>query len=300
MTRFRDAGLFAFLALAWGGSFVAVEAGLQSLPPVFFAAARFDLGALLLVAYAVATRERWFPRTRDDVFAVAVVGAFVVAGNNALLFLGQQNTTAGVAAVLYSLNPVLTTGFARGLLPDERLSAVGVVGLLVGLAGVALVVRPDPANLTSGAVGKLLVVASASSVALGSVLLRRTDPDADSVTTTGWAMLVGALVMHALSIARGESLPTRLDPAAVVPLVYLAVVATAAAYAVYFGLLERHGPVEINLVSYVVPIVAALAGWALLEESLASATIVGFAVILVGFALVKRGALADVVGGHSA
>ncbi|UPV73537.1 DMT family transporter [Halorussus limi] len=302
MSRYRDAGLFAFLAAAWGGSFVAIEVGLDSLPPLLFAALRYDFGAVLLVAYAAVARDRWLPRTRGDYRSILVIGVFLITAANGLLFVGQQYTTGGVAAILYSLNPVLTTGFARSLLPDDRLSPLGLLGLLVGLAGVALVVRPDPANLLAGTTGKLLVVLSAASVALGSVLLRRTAPTADSVATTGWGMAVGALLMHGASLVGGETprVADVLDPQVLLPLGYLAVVATAAAYAVYFGLLERHSPVQVNLVSYLVPIVTAVAGWLLLDESLTAPTVVGFLVVLVGFSLVKREALAGFVSRRAA
>jgi len=295
VSRYRDAVLFVFLAVAWGGSFVAIEVGLESLEPLLFAALRYDVGAVLLVTYAAVTCDRWVPRTRDDYLAVLVVGVFLISMANGLLFVGQQYTTGGVAAVLYSLNPVLTTGFARSLLPDDRLSPVGVLGLLVGLAGVVLVVRPDTANLFDGAFGKLLVVGSATSVALGSVLLRRATPSNDSTATTGWGMILGAVLMHGASSARGEAprLPDVLEPQVALPLGYLAIFATAAAYAIYFGLLERHSPVQLNLVSYVVPIVAAVVGWFLLGESLSPATIAGFVVILTGFGLVKREAVAE-------
>ncbi|WP_158057425.1 DMT family transporter [Halorussus halophilus] len=296
MSRYRDVFLFAFLAVAWGGGFIAIEAGLESLPPVFFASLRYDLGALLLVGYAAATRDRWLPRTRDDYLSVLIVGAFFIAANNALLFLGQQHTTGGVAAVLYSMNPVLTAAIAPLLLADERLSRLGVVGFALGLVGVSLVVRPDPGNFLASAVGKLLVLGSASSVAVGSVLLRKTEPTADAVARTGWAMALGSLVMHGLSVARGETATLDISMDALIPLAYLVIFATAAAYVVYFGLLDRHGPVEINLVSYVVPMVAAITGWALRDETLTAATIAGFVVILAGFALIKREALASAWG----
>jgi len=180
VSRYRGAALFVGLGCLWGGSFPAIEVGLETFPPVLYAAFRYDIAGLLLLGYAAVATDRWRPR-RADLPALLGAGVFLVAGNS-LLFVGQQFTTSGVASVLYSLIPVLTTGVAWLLLPTERHSPVGLVGVLLGLAGVAVIARPDPANLLApDVVGKGLILAAAVSVALGSVLTRRyesTLPDA--------------------------------------------------------------------------------------------------------------------------
>ncbi len=292
VSRYRALALFVGLAAAWGGSFPAIEVGLEELPPVLFAAVRYDVAAVLLLSYAVATAQ-WRPRTLTDGWAVLAAGAFLVAGNS-LLFVGQQHVPSGVAAVLYSLVPILTTAFAWPLLPDERRSAAGLVGVALGLVGVTVVVQPDPANLLAAdVVGAALIVLAAASVSLGSVLVRRSSPTLSTAGLTAWAMAVGALLLHAASLAVGEPLPASPSPAVVGALVYLAVVATAGAFVVYFHLLDRFGPLEINLVSYVVPVVAVVVGWALIDETVTGATLGGFLVVFAGFALLKRHAIAD-------
>lgn len=107
-------------------------------------------------------------------------------------------------------------------------------------------------------------------------------------------MLGGAAIMHAVSyLLPGESFGDVAWTAdAVVALCYLSVVASALGFLLYFELLERLGPVEINLVSYVAPVVAAVVGWALLGEVIDAGTTAGFLAIVVGFALVKRRAIA--------
>jgi len=289
--RYRDAALFAYLAVGWGASYTAIEVGLEYLPPVLLSALRYDVAALVLLGY-VTVRGRGLPRTAGDAAAVAVVGVLSVGGGSTLLFLGQQFTTAGVASVLFSLNPLLATAFARLLLPDDRLALPGIVGLLAGLAGVAAIVRPEPGAVLAGAVGKLLVVASATSVALGAVLVKRTSRSVSSTTITAWGMVVGAAGMHAVSLARGEPVVLSLAPRFLAALAYVSVVAAAGTYAVYFHLLGRVGAIRINLVSYATPPVAVLTGWLLLGERLPPAAAVGFVLVLVGFGLIERRALA--------
>jgi len=109
-------------------------------------------------------------------------------------------------------------------------------------------------------------------------------------------MLFGALLIHGFSLGLGE--PQRL-PSTALPalgaLLFLGVLASAVAYVIYFTLLDRLGPLRINLVSYVVPVVATVTGAVLLAEPVTALTIAGFAVIVVGFGLLKRHAIADEV-----
>ncbi|WP_254538011.1 DMT family transporter [Halomarina litorea] len=292
MSRLRPVALFLSLGLLWGLSFPAITVGLSALDPLFFAATRYDVAAVALLAYAVFGTERWRPTGRDDVLAVLAGGVFLVAGNS-LLFVGQQTTTSGVAAIIYSLIPILTTVFAFLLLADERLSRTGLLGVCFGLVGVVIIARPEPGNpLAAGVVGKLLILAAAASVALGSVLIRRLSPSLDDAGLTGWSMLAGAVFLHVGSLATGESVPGALSPAVLTAVVYLGTLATAVAFLIYFHLLGTYGPLQSNLVSYVVPVVATVAGALLLDEPITPLTVVGFAVILLGFVLLQRRSLA--------
>lgn len=292
VSRYRSLALFVGLAVLWGGSFPAIEVGLEYFPPVLFAAARYDVAGLVLLAYALVAAPRWRPTERADVSVIVASGLFMIAGNS-LLFVGQQFTTSGVAAIIYSLVPILTTVAAWGLLPSERISAVGLVGILFGLVGVAAIARPDPANLLAAdVVGKGLVTLAAVSVAIGSVLVRRSESTLPQTTFTAWSMLVGAAILHAFSAAAGESLAgVAFPPVALGVLGYLAVFATAVAFLIYFYLLETFGPLETNLVAYAVPVVATVLGWAWLDEPVTAWTILGFVLILTGFVVLKRVAL---------
>ncbi len=291
--RFRNAALFLALAVAWGSAFTAIKAGLAYFPPVLFAAIRYDLAGLLILGWAVYATDRWRPRGRNEWVLVGVGGLFMIAAYHAFLFVGEQGTTSAAAAIVVSLSPILTTGFARALLPDERLTAIGIVGLLVGFLGVGVLSNPDPANLFDArTVSLFLVFLAAASFALGSVLTRRVDAALPVETMEAWSMVIGAVVLHAASVALAESpADVRWTWDAVVALGYLVVVASALGFLVYFDLLDRLGPIEINLVSYAAPVAAAATGLVVLGETPTVFTVVGFVLILVGFVLVKRTAI---------
>ncbi|ERH06734.1 MAG: putative permease, DMT superfamily [Halonotius sp. J07HN4] len=291
MSTTRDAGLFVLLSVLWGGSFMAIKLGLAFIPPVLFAAIRYDIAAVLLLGYVAATSTAWRPRSRADWLAVTAGATLIIAGYNAFLFIGQQGVTSGVAAILIALNPILATGFARGLLPDERLGRIETVGLLCGFLGVGVVVRPDAGSgLTANLLAPGFVLLAAVCVALGSVIVQRVDSGIGTEGTVAWSTALGALLLHALSIGLpAESVgDVSVTPAAVAAVVYLAVFASAVGYVVYFDLLDQLGAIEINLVSYSVPVFAALSGWLVLGESLLPSALAGFGVIFAGFVLLKQ------------
>ena len=299
MSRYRSALLFLALAGLWGGSFVAIEVGLAYYPPLLYAAYRFDVAAVVLLTYVWLTDSDPLPKTRGDLAAIGLGGGLNVAANNSLLFTGQQYTTSGVASITYSLVPIVTAAAAAVWLGESGLDARGAIGVVLAFVGVGLVARPSPSTLTSGVtLGVGLIFLGVLAVSVSSVGLRAVETRLSSVTLTGWSMLFGGMVIHAASAGVGETqqLPS-MAPMALLALGFLGVLSSAVAYSIYFTLLNRLGPFEINLVSYVVPVVATVAGVVLLAETVTALTIVGFAVILAGFGLLKRRAIADELPG---
>jgi drug/metabolite transporter (DMT)-like permease len=305
LDRYRNLALFVLLAVLFGISFVAIKAGLRALPPIFFAALRFDVAAPILLVLSASSYSVWRPRSRADVKGVVAGAATIVTANNALLFLGQQTITPAAASVMYSLAPVLSPVVAF-LLLDQRIDVRGAIGILLGLFGVVVIVQPSPETLTSGStLGQLYVFGSALAVALGSVLLQRIDATMGSVPLTAWAMALGAILLHGWSAVAGESVAgTEPTVGLLLAVLVVGVPSTAGAYAIYFTLIGRIGPIRTNLVAYVTPVVAATVGWILLDEPVTLSTAVGFCVIVLGVSLLERrvvaeelGRLADALGG---
>jgi EamA-like transporter family. len=135
--RYRTIGLFIILAGAWGSAFMAIKAGLPYIPPVLFAALRYDIAGILMLGYALAQTDQPVPQTQSGWASVGAGATLIFAGYHALLFIGETDpaVTSAAAAVIVSLSPMLTTGFARVFLPTERLTLVGFLAWsLVSLA----------------------------------------------------------------------------------------------------------------------------------------------------------------------
>lgn len=275
--------LFVSVAWIWGGSFVAIEVGLHTFPPLWFAGIRYLIAGVVVSGIAVAT-GRFRPRGRREWGSIAVVGVLVVALYHGLLFVGAQSIPGSMAAVVVSLSPVLTGVFAGAILNEEGLGVADVVGLLFGVAGVVVIADPTGGDVALGGVG--LVFLGVVAFALGSVGLRALDTDLPAAAMQGWAMLVGAALLVAGGLVRGESLPTgSVSTSALVSLGYLSLVAGVLAYLAYFSLLSRVGPLQVNLVAYLEPVTAAMVAWGILGDAPTAATATGFLLVFAGFGL---------------
>ncbi|MFC7095978.1 DMT family transporter [Halobaculum marinum] len=303
----RDAGGFLALAALWGTAFVATKAALADFPPVLLAALRFDVAAATLLVVAVASGRRLRPAGVGDLAPILAGGAFSIGLHHALLFTGQQYVSSAVAATLLGLIPVLTPVAARGLRPDDRIDAVGAVGLLVGFGGLVLIADPDPERVralvalldggstsaesvgSGAALGTLFVFGSAVAWVAGAVTTREDDATLGPLALQAWMAAVGALLLHVAAGALGQN-PLAIDPsrAGIAWLLYLAVVPGAGGFLLYFRLLDRLGPIRAGLLEYAIPPFAALFGFLVLGETLAGRTIQGFACVLVAFVLVQR------------
>lgn len=302
---YREAVLFSILALCWGSSFVAIEIGLEYVPPLLFAGARYAIAGAIVFGYAALTSDRLRPVGRAEWAAVAIAGVFVIALYHGLLYLGELYVSGAVAATIVSTAPILTAAFAGVLLPEERLAPAGVAGFVLGLVGVIAVVQPTSVGLESEiAVGAILVFGSAIAFALGGVLVRPLDSALPIETLQAWAMLIGAGVLLGWSLLRGESLASvELTGEMLLSFGYLTLVSGAFAFFLYFELLERTGATQVVLVSYAEPVVAMGVSWVTLGYLVDSLTLVGLLTILAGFVVIKRTALRSLLRsaleGHS-
>jgi len=264
------------------------EGRTRLLPPLLFVALRFDIAAVVMLAYVglTSSRSELLPRTRGDVGAILATGVLAIGLTNALLFVGQQYVTSAVASIVYSLNPIMTPVFAAFLLSDERLSPRGGAGMGLGLLGVGLVVSPDPANLLGVPSARGSSSSARSPPRAGAVLIRRADSDLSSTVRVAWGLPFAAALSHLLAWSSGESAAAiTWSTEAILALGYVSIFAGVIAYIAYFGLIDTAGAIRANLIFYVVPVVSTLGGWALLGETIDALAIAGFLTIFAGFAV---------------
>lgn len=288
-SRYRAGGLFLLAAIFTGGMYVANKAGLLYLPPVFFASLRFLIAAALLLPYVALRSEPLRPQSHIDYLTILASGGLVVAAANVFLFVGQQYTTSATAAILISLSPILTVGLAIVVFPSDHFTRRRISGIVLGFVGVGIVAHPNPSNLLSATMfGMGILFLAAVALAVGGVALRYLQSSLSPLAITAWATLVGGIAMLVLSLVQGEPVATTSwSSIALLAIVYNGVIATPISYIAYFSLLDSVGPLRVNLLTYVSPLVTVFFGWLLLGEQLSLLTLVGFAVISTGFFLIE-------------
>ncbi|MCL9816279.1 DMT family transporter [Natronocalculus amylovorans] len=285
----RTGVLFILLSLFWGTSFVAIEAGLAYFPPLVFAGIRYAIAGAILLIYAVYISTRWLPQTPKEWLSVSVSGVLIVGAYHGLLYLGELYVSGAIAAVIVSLTPVLTVLLASVMLPAERLTPIQLGGVLLGLIGVVVIINPDPGMVfDASTIGIVLIFFGALSWAIGSVLIKPLDTTLPLLALISWAMLIGATSLFVGAAIRGETVTAiEWSQTAIISLTYLTVISGVIAFFIYFELHDRVGATQINLVSYLEPVVAIGMSWLLLGSVIDSTVVVGFTAVFAGFALVK-------------
>jgi drug/metabolite transporter (DMT)-like permease len=271
--------LLLLLSSIWGSSFMFIKIGVRDFPPASLVELR------LLLAAAVLLGAVWMRRGGASVRTAVAPGAFVGVVGMALPFLliswGETRVDSGVAAVAVSSVPIFVALLALRFAAGERSTGLRVVGLVIGLAGVAVVAGVHSGGGWWAVAGGLAVVLAAVCYAAASLFIQRS-LRVGSLELATASVLCGALAMLPFALAR---LPGSVGWKPLVSVVVLGVVATGFAQLVVNRLIEEHGAARSMLVNYVVPAVALVLGAVFLDEPVTVAKLGGLVVILAGVSL---------------
>jgi drug/metabolite transporter (DMT)-like permease len=281
--------LLLVLSLLWGGSFLFGKIAVGEIPPVSVTFGRVALAALALNVLLMALGQR-LPRARAIWFAFFGMGLLNNALPFSLIFWGQTRVGAGLASILNATTPLWTVVAAHLLTADEKLSPAKLLGVVLGIAGVAALIGPSAlAGAGSDVSAMIAILLATLSYAVAAIFGRRfartglspLDVAAGQVTAASAIML--PLVMM---IDRPWSLaPPR--PTAIAALAGLALVSTALAYVIYFRLLASAGATNLLLVTFLIPPSALAFGVLLLDERLLAHQAGGLALIAGGLLVMQ-------------
>jgi drug/metabolite transporter (DMT)-like permease len=285
--RWKIAVAFFAVYVFWGMTYAAMRVAVVEIPPYVMAGARFVLAGALLYAWARSRGER--PPTLQQWRAAAKIGAFLLLGGNASVAWAEQRVPSGLAALLIGVMPIWMVGLEwlrRGLRPSRQV----IAGLLLGAAGVALLVLPQGDGAGVDPVGAAVLILAAASWAWGSVVSKSAPLPASPFLATSMEMIAGGvlcLIVAALSGELQHFSVAEVSIEAALAWLYLVVFGSLVAFTAYIWLLGVTSIAKVGTYAYVNPVVAVLLGWAVLGEPITMRTVVGAIVILLGVALVN-------------
>ena len=276
--------IYVMLCLIWGSTWLVIKVGYGGLGPFNVAALRFLIASIVLAPIVPLFRASW-PSTRTEWTLVVWVGLVLFAADYGLIYWGEQFLDSGLTSILFALLPLVTIGFAHLYVPGDRITGRKLAGSVLAFVGIVALfgdrVRLDPAGLGP----MLAIVASTVCAAAAGVATKRHGGNLHPASLNAPAMLIGAAVLGAASLAAGDGLALPLDAPTWSAIVYLAIAGSVITFLGYFTLLKSWSVTSLSFISVFTPTIALFLGFVFLDERPTISSGAGAAMILGGVAL---------------
>ncbi len=280
---------FGIIYFVWGSTFFAIRVGVREVPPFLLAGIRFFVAGIVLFGWM---RAQGTPLpTRREWTSVSLVAVLIFVLDYGLLFWAERRVPSGLAAVMLATIPLFMALSEIIFLRTQRLTARLAFALLIGVAGVAVLVSrsfgltEEPIN-ASGAIALVIAACSWSGAA---VLLRKLPQPASKPMSSAAQMLLGGIWLVIASAALGEFRGfdfRAVSRGAWLALVYLIVAGSIIAYTAYVWLLHHESPTKVGTYAYVNPVVAVAIGYFLGGEAVGPRTLLGTLLVLVSVVVI--------------
>jgi drug/metabolite transporter (DMT)-like permease len=279
---------FAAIYLIWGSTYLGIRYAVETIPPLLMMGIRHLVAGALVYAW-VRSRGTSAPALRQWRFAV-IAGVLLFVGGHGILAWAEQRVPSGLAALLSATLPLWTVLLARVDGTEPRVGTKGWAGMLLGFAGVALLIGPDGLRLRLDLLAAGGVLSSALLWAVGTSYTRQVRLPASKMLSASMQMIAGGLLLLLGGLLTGETRqlhPAALTARSILSLSYLIVFGSIIAFTVYTWLVSVSSPSMLSTYAYVNPVVAVFLGWALAGEGLSLRMLSATAVILAGVVLVN-------------
>lgn len=278
------AAIPALFLLLWSSGFIAAKIGLAHAETLTFLSLRYVLVTLLMTGVAIATRAPW-PKCRREVFHIAIAGVMLQATYFGGVWLAMGNGVgAGVAALIVCLQPVVTAVLAGPLL-GERVSPRQWLGLVLGVTGVALVVAHKLALGLGSAEGMAWAFVGLLGITFGTLYQKKFCAQMDPRSGPALQFFVAALLLTPLALIFEDGV-IHWTPAFVASLAYVAVFLSLISMALLTVIIRRGEASRMTSLFFLVPPVATLLAYVVLDEPVGPIALAGMAVAVIGVALV--------------
>jgi drug/metabolite transporter (DMT)-like permease len=280
---------FAIIYFVWGSTYLAIRVGVSEMPPFLMAGLRFTAAGLALYAWMRITGVA-SPSGREWRSAM-VLGALMFLIDYACLFWAEQRIPSGLSAVILALIPVCLTILEIAVVRTQRLTMRLALGLLLGIAGVVVLMNPS-ASLGEAPLdhkGAIALLIACCGWSIGTVVTGKLTLPASKAMSAGAQMLCGGAQLLILAAVAGEFKHFRaqdVSARAWFSLIYLIIAGSIVAFTAYVWLLHYESPTKVGTYAYVNPVVAVILGAAFGGEIIGRRTLIGTALILVSVVVI--------------
>jgi drug/metabolite transporter (DMT)-like permease len=280
--------LFLLLGFLWGSSYIFIKIGVDGgLTPFVLVSLRLLCGFALLAIVVRIAREP-LPRTARMYGHLVVLGAFSVAIPFTLITWAERSVDSTIAATITSAVPLFVIMFAPFVLRDEPITANKLLGVAVGLVGVAILVGFDPAALTGGSLAaELALVGATASYAVGGVYARRMVHGLRPMIPAMFQVFFALVIVTVLAFVFEKPMEAPITLETGFAVLWIGLLGSGLAYLVFFRLLRSWGATRTSMVAYLLPIVGIALGALVLRERIDAALLIGTALIIGGIFVVN-------------
>jgi len=273
--------VWLILCFIWGTTWIFIKIGLEDLPPITFAVARFVLGVLIIFVI-IRVQKIPLPKKAKEWRLIALTGVLQFSINYSMVFWSEQYITSGLAAVLQAMITVFGLALAWIFLPNESITRIKVFAVCLGIVGVGVIFY-DQLKVQSfmafmGCVG---VVVGSYAAAQASILIKAKGGSFHPASLVFGQMICGlpAIIVYSLAV-EGNPLSFHWTWRAIICVLYLTIFGTIAAFWLYYWLLNRIESTKAMMISLVTPLLALVVGWIVLGETLPPQTGLGGLLII--------------------
>jgi len=278
---------FAVIYLVWGVSYAVNRIMALALPPLLAAGVRFALAGSLLTVIARTRRLSW-PNHRRDWRSIATAALLGVVLANGLSVLALQHIASNQAALINASSAFWIAWLGRYGRRPSPVSRRTWAGLVVGFAGVALLLSARGFGSGTHVGWQLMVFAATLCWALATTVIRESQTECDPLVFTACYLLLGGGLLAATGLASGDAARWEWSASGLTAIVFLAIFSSTCGFVAYTYLVVHETPSRIGTYAYVNPLIAVLTGWLLLGERLEGMQITAAVIIFAGVILVRN------------
>jgi drug/metabolite transporter (DMT)-like permease len=276
--------MFAAVSLLWGVPYFFIKVAVAEVPPVTVVFVRVALSALLLLP--IAARRGALRGLRGHAPQIAVLAMTEITAPFLLISMGEQRISSSLTGLLIAALPLFVALLALRFDAAERVGGLRLLGLLLGIGGVAALLGIDVGGDAAQLLGAAMVLLATFCYAVSTLLVKRYFSDVPMLGVVAVATAIASLVLLPFTVALTPARPPSVE--VVLALGALGVLCTAVALMLYFALIVEAGPSRASVVTYLNPAVAVALGVVVLDEPLTAAILLGFVLIIAGSWLSTR------------